>query len=140
VAQRSSGGDDDGRPGETVVGQVVERLVGLVEGVGGGGDLDRHRGGEVQELLAVPAGVGGHAADGALEVEVLLVVERRDVAQMDAGDGERAAAVERSQGAGHERARRGYRVRYRRPRPRGSRVERCAWNLAAVRNPELKTH
>ena len=53
------------------------------------------------------AGVGGDAAQLALLEQVGGVVQRRDVAEVDAGDGERAAAVERAQGDRDELADRG---------------------------------
>ena len=51
---------------------------------------------------AVRAGVGRDAADLSLVEQVSLVVQRRDVGQVDAGDGERAAAVERAQRRRHQ--------------------------------------
>ena len=44
------------------------------------------------------ARVGGDAAQGPLVEEVALVVERRDLGEVDAGERERAAAVERVEG------------------------------------------
>src|SRR6476659_10114298 len=46
--------------------------------------------GQPEELLAVRARVGGHTAEPALLEEVGLVVQGRDVGEVDAGDGERA--------------------------------------------------
>ena len=61
---------------------------------------------ELQELFAVGAGVRGHAAQLPLLEQVPLVVQRRDVAQVDAGDGQRSTLVERFERDGNERAHR----------------------------------
>src|SRR2546430_14747377 len=59
---------------------------------------------EREELVAVLAGVGGDRGQRALLEEVPLVVERRDVGEVDAGDGQRAAPVEGREGTRYERA------------------------------------
>src|SRR5581483_1968089 len=79
------------RAGELVAGEISERLVRLVEGVRHGGDANRDGGGQGEELLAVVPGVGGDAAHLPLLEEVAGVVEGRDGAQVDTGDGQRAA-------------------------------------------------
>ena len=64
---------------------------------------DRYLCGQGEEILAVPPGVGGHAYDSVLR-KVALVVERGNVGQVDARDGEPTTAVERRQGGKDERA------------------------------------
>src|SRR5205807_7173962 len=96
--------DQDGGAEYRVVRQVAQGGVGLHQGVRGGGDADAHASRQRQELLAVPPGVGGHAPKLALLEQVVLVAEGGDVAQVDAGYGERAPSVEGGQGRGHQAA------------------------------------
>ena len=64
-------------------------------------------GGLGQELLPVVPGVGGHAPQGPLLEQVPLVVEGGDVAQVDAGDGQRPTPVQGGQRGRDEGADRG---------------------------------
>ena len=68
----------------------------------GGAQRDRRRQG--QELLTVAPRVRGDAQQAPLLEQLGGVAQRRDVAQVDARDGERAAAVERAQRDRHELA------------------------------------
>ena len=86
-----------GSPRDPVVRKVRERIIGPFERVGTDGRTHAEPWCERQQLLTVTARVGGHAAQLALGEEVRLVVERRDLREVDAGDGEDAAAVERRQ-------------------------------------------
>ena len=90
-------GDEDGGAVEAARLEVGQGPVGGVERVLMGGDRQPVRGGERQELAGVRPGVGGDAAQLALLEQVPLVGQRRDVGQVDPGDGEGAAAVERGQ-------------------------------------------
>ena len=87
--------------------QVAERRVGLVEPIGGRGHLDADAGRGGQELAAVVAGVGRDTAQHPLLEQVLGVAERRDVAEVDAGDRQRAATIEGAERRRDERAYRG---------------------------------
>src|SRR5918993_2567461 len=82
--------------------KVRECLVGRAERVGGRSHLQPQTPGECQELLAVGTGVGGDAADLPFEEQVALVVERGNLAQVDAGDCQRATPVERGEGDRYE--------------------------------------
>src|SRR5207302_11510100 len=68
--------------------------------------VDGHRqlvfGGEGEEVAGVLPGVGGDAAQLPLLEQVLFVVERRDVGQVDARDRQGAAAVQRGHGGQHQ--------------------------------------
>ena len=49
---------------------------------------------EVEELPRIGTGIRGDRADLTLLEQVALVVQRRNIAEVDAGDGQRPAAVE----------------------------------------------
>ena len=70
-------------------------------------DPERDTGGQGQEVVAVLAGVGCHAAQGAFLEQVALVVEGRDVGEVDARDREGATSVQGGQGVRHQAADRG---------------------------------
>jgi hypothetical protein len=82
--------------------QVPQRLVGLVEAIPRRGHLHADAGRSSQDLPSVVAGVGRHAAQHTLLEQVLLVVERWDVGQVDARHRQRAARVERGERRAHE--------------------------------------
>ena len=65
--------------------------------------MDGDFGGDPQEVFAVLAGVVGHAADGALVVEQ-VVIERRNGAHVNAADGHGPSALERPQRRDHQLA------------------------------------
>ena len=69
--------DQDGGAVDPVVGQVAQRLVGPGHRVGVAETRMPMPGRLGQELLAVAAGVGRHAAQRPLLEEVVLVVQRR---------------------------------------------------------------
>src|SRR5262249_56737497 len=75
---------------------------GAVEGVWVDGDVQVVAGREAEELAGVLPGVGGDAAQLPLLEQVLLVVERRDVGQVDTRDRQGATAVQRGQGGQHQ--------------------------------------
>jgi hypothetical protein len=87
---------------DPVVGQVHQRLVDLVEAIGLGGDLDRDPSRQIQELAAVLTGVGGDADQRSLLEEMLLIVQSRYVAQIDAGHGQGAATIQGGQRHRHQ--------------------------------------
>src|SRR5581483_6474649 len=93
---------DDSGAGEAVVGEVGERFRGAGQRVAHDRRADRDLRGEREQLGTVLAGVGGDAADLALLEQLGVVVERRDRAQVDAGDRQRPTAVERPQRHRHE--------------------------------------
>src|SRR6185369_5704159 len=92
----------DGGAFDLVVFQAAERLVRVLERE----LLDRRPNGnlrgEVEQRTAVGARVRGDAADLALLKKMARVVERGDRAQMNAGDREDAAAIERCERRRHE--------------------------------------
>jgi hypothetical protein len=94
-------GDQHGGSCVPVVSEVVERDARLVQRPPVHRRLDPHRGGEPEDLLAVPTGVRRDAADLLLEEQLPLVVERRDVGEMDPGQYEDAAPVERTERERH---------------------------------------
>src|SRR5262249_42779828 len=110
---------DHGRAGDPVGGQIGQGPVRLVAGIRGDRDREPVPLGQAEELLAVTAGVRGDAAQRALLEQVLLVVQRRYVGQVDSRDGQRPAAVQggqarRDQGPdGREQDRRVERLRRR---------------------------
>ena len=57
---------------------------------------------EREEFTSIVAGIGGHRAQLAFEEQMLFVVQRWDVAEVDARDGQRATAVERLEGGQHQ--------------------------------------
>ncbi len=75
-----------------------------VHGVGRGRDAQVDAGRLGQELLPVLPGVGRDTLQRPLLEEMVLVIEDRDVAEMDARDGQRPAAVERGQRGWHQGA------------------------------------
>src|SRR5580692_11162747 len=88
------------RPVDPVSGQVSQRAVGLVEAVRSSGDLNRQPLCQGEELGGVATGVGRDAAQIPLLEQVLVVVERRDIGQVDARDGTGTASVEGGQSGG----------------------------------------
>ena len=56
--------------------------------------------GQVEQVPSILAGVGRHAADGALIEEGVGIIERRNLAHVDAGQGQGSASVQRCQGRG----------------------------------------
>lgn len=88
--------------GEAVMRQIAQCRVGLCQRVAGGLDADPDVVGDGEELLAIASGVGGDAAQLSLLEEMVGVAERRDVAEVDSGDGEGAAPVEGGQGSGND--------------------------------------
>src|SRR5438105_2299147 len=97
-----SGGPEHGGAVDAVGAEVGQGAVGGVQRVWGGGDPQWVFGGEAEELPRVGAGVGGDAAQLAFLEEVVLVHQRREVGQVDAGDGQCAAPVQGGQGGRHE--------------------------------------
>src|ERR1019366_6215810 len=77
-------------PVHPVVCQVGERPVGLVERVGRGCHPQGDAGCVLEEFAAVRTGVGRHAAQRPLLEQMLLIVEHRDVRQVDTGAGQGA--------------------------------------------------
>ncbi len=57
-----------------------------------------------EELPGLVAGVGGDAAQRAFAEQVPLIVQRRDVAEVDSGDRQRRPGVQGLQGDGHQLA------------------------------------
>src|SRR6478735_7319312 len=94
--------DEHGGAVEAAGFQVALCLVRVVERVRVHGDLQLVAGGEAEELTGVLPGVGGDAAQLPLLEQVLFVVERRDVGQVDACYGQGAAAVQRGQRGQHQ--------------------------------------
>src|SRR5262249_11675968 len=80
---------------EATVGEGVEGAVGVLERVRADSGAHVQAPGETEELLAVGARVGGDRRDGPLPEQVLLVVEPGYVAEVDPGDGQRPALLER---------------------------------------------
>ncbi len=66
--------------------------------------LEVHGRRDAQELFAVGASVGSHGAHHALPEQMSLVVEHRDVAEVNAGDRQGAGVVEGLQRSGHDLA------------------------------------
>jgi MFS family permease len=99
--RRGSGGQQHRGARDAVRRQVGERPVGGGERVRRRVHGDAEPGGEGEELLAVPAGVRRHRPDLPFVEQVPLVGQRRHVAEVDAGDRERATAVERGERDGH---------------------------------------
>jgi ABC-type transporter Mla MlaB component len=97
VGSGPSSGDEDGGTVYPVGGEVGQCCVGLVERVGGGDHVEGVFCSEAQEVVTVLAGVGCDAADLPFLEQVLLVVQDWDVGEVDAGYGQGAAAVERSE-------------------------------------------
>ena len=60
------------------------------------------RPGEVEERTRVGAGVGRDRPDLPLLEQMPLIVQRADVGEVDAGDGQRAAAIQRLEGGRHQ--------------------------------------
>jgi len=85
-----------------VSGQISERPVGLAEVVRCRGDRDVQPLGQGEELGRVASRVRGDTAHSPFLEQVLGVVQRRDVGQVDAGDRERAAPVQRGQRGRHQ--------------------------------------
>ena len=81
---------------QAALAEVVERFVGLFESIYLDLSLDWDCRGQPQELLAVRPGVGRDRPQLPLLEQMPLVVEHRDVRQVDAGDRQRAAPVERA--------------------------------------------
>src|SRR5260370_26026757 len=65
----------------------------LCEAEGHRADANRDLGGEFQELFAVGAGVGGHAAKFFFVEEMFFVVERGNRTQVDSRDREDSSAI-----------------------------------------------
>jgi hypothetical protein len=84
--------------------EVGQGLLRGLEGVPGHGDLEPQPLREPQELLRVPARVRGHAAQRPLLEQLVLVIEGRNVGQVDAGDRQCSAPVEITQRGRHHRA------------------------------------
>jgi hypothetical protein len=98
------GDRQDGSAGDAVGREVGQGLVGRLQRIRGHGDLEPQPFGEAEELLGIPARVRGHAAQVALLEQLVFVVQRRDVGQVDARDRDRSAAVEVTQRGRHDRA------------------------------------
>src|SRR5579871_5342408 len=90
--------DQYASPVDPVPCQGGQGLAGLFGGVRRGADLDGQPLCQREELGGVTTGVGRDAAQGPFLEQVLLVVERRDIGQVDARDGAGAAPVEGGQG------------------------------------------
>src|SRR5262245_11999982 len=98
VRKRQNGlRDEDCRACNAIGGKVGECGIGLVEPVGNAADTQPVFAGETKELSAVVSGVGGDAANLSLVEQVSLVVQGRDVAEVDARDRQSAAPVERGE-------------------------------------------
>src|SRR5579875_122061 len=97
-----SAGKQHSRTTHIVVSEVRQRLVRRSKRVGSGRHLDAQAAGGRKQLLPVCAGVGGDALQRLFLKELASVVERRHVAQVDAGDGERPSPVERLERDRHE--------------------------------------
>src|SRR3954469_10116584 len=85
----------DGRTSDAALGQIGQRRIGPAEWILRAGHLDVVLPRKRQELACVPAGVGSHRPQMALLEQVALVVQNGDVAEIDAGDRQRASTVER---------------------------------------------
>ena len=75
-------------------GEVAKRHVCLFEWDGRRGDLDSESLRQDQELLTVPPCVARDTADGAFVEQMALVVQSRDVAHVDPGQGQRSARAQ----------------------------------------------
>src|ERR1700723_4697639 len=95
-AERSSH-QQHGGAGDAAGAEIRKRAISLTQRVFRRGHLDVMLGCEVKEGPRVGAGVRRHRAQLALLEKVTLVVEHRNVAQVDSGDRQRAAAVQRLQ-------------------------------------------
>ena len=91
-------------PVSAVVGQIDERDIGLVERVRRRANRDAEPGGQLEEVVAVGPRVRRDTAELPLLEQVAVVVERRDLREVDAGEGQGAAPVEGAQGRRHELA------------------------------------
>ena len=86
--------DEHGRARDTIVGEVAQRHVGILEPIRHGLHLDQDARSDGEELLAISPGVGRDAADLSFMEEVVGVVQRGNIAEMDPGDGQRPAPVD----------------------------------------------
>jgi len=83
------------RAGKAATLQVREGLGGVGHRIAVRCRPDAEPFGQPQEFFPVRAGVGGHGTKGPLLEEVLVVVQRWDVGQVDARDGQYPCAVQR---------------------------------------------
>src|SRR5680860_502897 len=88
---------EDRCPVHAVLGQALKGYVRLVQGVRRQGGCDAQPTRQPQQRLAVGPGVARDARQRALLEQLVLVAQRRDVAEVDTGDGKGAAAIEGSQ-------------------------------------------
>ena len=95
---------EDGCPVDAVGGEVGQGAVRVSERVLLMVNLEAHGRRHAQELFTVGAGVGGHGANDSLTEQVLLVVERGDVGEVDARDGQRPGIVESAESGRHDLA------------------------------------
>src|ERR687890_2765584 len=121
-----------GRASDPPFAQRAQALVGLLQGEGSDLGMYRHLWGELEELLAVPAGKVRHRADAALAPED-LVRKRGYVAHMDTGAHHHAPLGHGPQRDRHQRAHGGEdygrvellgRGLARAPNPRGAQLAR----------------
>ena len=100
--------------------EVRQRLIGRVKRIAVRGHPQVMLGREREKLTRVLPGVGRDAPELAFLEQVLLIVKRRDIGQVDPGDGQRAAPVERLERGRHDVAHRS--EQYRRVKRLGLRV------------------
>src|SRR5947209_4371729 len=95
--------NEDGGALEGAVAEVAQRLLGRLERIGGDGRADRHAGSKLQKLEPVLPRQIGHAADLALQPQI-VVGERGYLAHVDPGADDGAAAIEGPERGGDELA------------------------------------
>jgi hypothetical protein len=78
--------------------QVSEGFVRLVEAIGHCVNSQRNSSGPSQELIAILSSVCRDAAEGSLFEQMALVIERRDVRQVDARNRQRSSPIECGEG------------------------------------------
>lgn len=91
---------------DPIFSQIDQSRVGIVEGVGSRRDLDPDPGGDFEERPPVGPRVCCHAAESPFFEEMTVVIQRRNVAQIDPGDGKGAPTVKSFQGGRHKGAHR----------------------------------
>ena len=82
--------------------EIGEGIIGTAEWILRRRDGDAMASREREELAGIVAGIGGHRAQLAFEEQMPLIVQHRNVAEIDARDGQRAATVERLEGRQHQ--------------------------------------
>ena len=126
------------RPSHPPLDEIGQRAVRGVERIRRRAQLDSVFPGEGEELARVVAGVGGDRTQRALLEQVPLIVQRRDVGEVDARERQRAAPVQRRQRRQHQfadRREQDRRVQRHRRRVGGALHRRRAESRASSRAP-----